>query len=92
MKNENDKDDEMMVILTEAGTELDAEIIKSQLEEANIKSNLISNIDSTRMMMIGKNAVVKVFVAKKDLEAAEEILDNISFDMPDNIDVGEEEK
>ena len=51
-----------------------------------------SQVNTDRVMMIGKNAVVKVFVAKKDLEAAEEILNNISFDMPDNIDVGEEEK
>ena len=83
-----ENNDVKMVILTELGNEIDAEMVKSYLEDAGIKCNLISNFSSTALITVGEDAIVKVFVPEDKLEEAQELLDSI----PENTLLSEDEQ
>ena len=78
MENDNVK----MVILTTIGNEVDAEILKSYLEDAEIPCNLISNFSSTALITVGEDAIVKVFVPEDKLKEAQDLLDSIPESLP----------
>lgn len=59
-------------------TEIDAELIKQNLENNDIPANILSQVDSTRQFTVGFLAIVKIFVEKNNYDKAKEIIDAIN--------------
>lgn len=59
-------------------TEIDAELIKQNLENNDIPANILSQVDSTRQFTVGFLAIVKIFVEKENYDKAKEIIDAIN--------------
>ncbi len=59
-------------------TEIDAELIKQNLEHNDIPANILSQVDSTRQFTVGFLAIVKIFVEKNNYDKAKEIIDAIN--------------
>lgn len=65
------------VLVYTTNTEIDAELIKQNLENNGIKANILSQVDSTRQFTIGFLAVVKIFVEQENYNKAKEIITSI---------------
>ncbi len=65
------------VLVHTTNTQLDAEMLKSNLESADIPTSILSQVDSTRMFTIGHLAIVKVYVPTQYYEDAKQIIDMI---------------
>lgn len=58
-------------------TEIDAEMLKDNLESADIPVHLLLQIDTTRQFTIGGLAIAKIFVRSNDAEDALAIIRDI---------------
>ena len=65
------------VLVYTTNTEIDAELIKQNLENNDIQASILSQVDSTRQFTVGFLAVVKIFVEEKNLDKAKEIINSI---------------
>ena len=72
---EEEMPDVEFVVLTEGQSEVVNEVLQAELEAANITSYVSG--DSIQTMKVVPDSNVKVFVPKKDLELAQEILNEI---------------
>lgn len=68
-------------LVSATSDEFSAEIIKGHLESADIEVQLISQLDSAKLLTIGEQAVVKIYVPIESYEQAKELLSNIEFDI-----------
>ncbi len=65
------------VLVHTTNTQIDAEMLKSNLESADIPTQIISQIDTTRMFTIGHLAIVKIYVPTPYYSEAMQIIDMI---------------
>ena len=73
-------------LAAETSDEFNAELIKGHLESAGIEATIISQLDSAKLLTIGEQAVVKIYVPIEDIDQAKEILStfNTEFDADNN--------
>ena len=71
----NEEKDWLQVYTT--NTEIDAELIKQNLEMNEIPVQILSQVDSTRQFTIGELAIVKLFVLREDFDKAQNIISQI---------------
>ena len=55
-------------------TILEAEMFKANLENAGIPTQILSQVDTSRMLTIGDLAIVKIFVPSPKLKEATELI------------------
>lgn len=67
-------------VIYESGVEYEAEIMKAFLLDNNIPCELISQIDSTRLIPLGKTAIVRIYVPKELLEKSKLLIRQIQND------------
>ncbi|MCE5305475.1 DUF2007 domain-containing protein [bacterium] len=82
-ENDDDNDYDWEIVYT-TNREIDAEIYKANLEGAGIPVNILSQVDTTRMLTMGDLAVVKIYVPIQFFNSAKEIIDAINSES-DNI-------
>jgi hypothetical protein len=58
-------------------TQLEADMLKANLQSADIPVQLLSQVDSSRQLTVGGLAIVKVFVPASDIDDARAIIDDI---------------
>lgn len=68
-------DDTQWEIIHQAGTEIDAEIIKAHFESFNIPVQIVSQLESAKLVPFGQSAIVKVFVPIEFEEDAMKIIE-----------------
>lgn len=71
----NEEKDWLHVYTT--NTEIDAELIKQNLEMNEIPTQILSQVDSTRQFTVGELAIVKIYVLREDFEKAHKIIKQI---------------
>ncbi|MEN6296114.1 MAG: DUF2007 domain-containing protein [Chloroherpetonaceae bacterium] len=76
-ENDDDNDYDWEIVYT-TNREIDAEIYKANLEGAGIPVNILSQVDTTRMLTMGDLAVVKIYVPIQFFNSAKEIIDAIN--------------
>jgi hypothetical protein len=81
--NDDDNDYDWEIVYT-TNRKIDAEMYKANLEGAGIPVNILSQVDTTRMLTIGNLAVVKIYVPIQFFNIAKEIIDAINSES-DNI-------
>ncbi|MEN6510813.1 MAG: DUF2007 domain-containing protein [Chloroherpetonaceae bacterium] len=82
-ENDDDNDYDWEIVYT-TNREIDAEMYKANLEGAGIPVNILSQVDTTRMLTMGDLAVVKIYVPIQFFNSAKEIIDAINSES-DNI-------
>jgi len=65
------------VLVFTTSTEYEAQMFKANLEGAGIPTQILSQVDSTRMFTIGELAIVKIYVLSPYVREAEEIIQAI---------------
>lgn len=76
-----DYNSEKWQLLCTVGSELEADLIKGHLESANIEVQVISQLDSAKLLTLGEQAVVKIYVNADNLTKAEELIAATKFDL-----------
>ncbi len=66
------------VLVYTTNTQLDAEMYKANLEGAGIPVNILSQVDTSRMLTVGELAIVKIYVKSPFVTLAEEIIKEIN--------------
>ncbi len=77
MSEHQDYNNYQWVLVHTTNTQLDAEMLKSNLESADIPTSILSQVDTTRMFTIGHLAIVKIFVPTQFYSDAKKIIDLI---------------
>ncbi len=80
------------VVLETVNYEHQAEMIRSQLEEAGIDCTVYSQKDSVNVVFVGDLSEIKILVHQDRLAEAREIIKDIELpdmEIPENEDVGE---
>ncbi len=80
-----DYNSEKWQLLCTVGSELEAELIKGHLESADIEVHVISQLDSAKLLILGEQAVVKVYVNAENLTKAEALIEATKFDLEGEI-------
>lgn len=62
------------VLVYTTNTLLEAEMFKANLENAGIPTQILSQVDTSRMLTIGDLAIVKIFVPSPMLKEAEDLI------------------
>lgn len=70
-------DDIQWVLIYTTNTQLEAEMLKANLSGAGIPCEILSQVDTTRMLSVGELAIVKIFVPREHKEEAKEIIQDI---------------
>jgi hypothetical protein len=65
------------VLVYTTNTEYDAQMFKANLEGAGIPTQILSQLDSSRMFTIGELAIVKIYVLSPYATEAKEIIQEI---------------
>lgn len=76
-----DYNSEKWQLLCTVGSELEADLIKGHLESADIEVHVISQLDSAKLLTLGEQAVVKIYVNADNLTKAEELIAATKFDL-----------
>lgn len=76
MKHTSGDDIEWVLVYT-TNTELDGRMYQANLQGAGIPCEILSQVDTTRMLNIGELALVKIFVPKEHKEEAILIIKSI---------------
>lgn len=61
-------------LVAEASDEFSAELIKGHLVSDGIEVSMISQLDSAKLLTIGEQAIVKIYVPLADTDRAKELL------------------
>ncbi len=80
-------DNSTWVLLCEITNEFDAQMIRGKLMSENIESQMMNYIDSAKLMTIGKNAIIKIYVKEEEREKAIIVLTSESDDLDDNSEI-----
>jgi hypothetical protein len=71
-------------LLLTVGDEIEAELIKGHLESEEIPCAFHSHIDSTRLITLGGESVVKIYTPEAFIDLAKEALLKIDFDLEES--------
>lgn len=73
------------VLVYTTNTLIEAEMYKANLEGAGIPVNILSQVDTSRMLTVGGLAIVKIFVKSPFVTLAEEIIKEINSSINHNV-------